>query len=153
LSVLPNKGGTFSFVPCYGEIKEYDKALLFPGRDKMADVKVNKMLWNAVSEVEKQHIEYHLRTFGVLEYGQKIVTDAENTQPIKCEQAGEQDKRKNISALGTDWICRNICELAKAESGTCCSLSEKSLNNCLTIIAASRVAYRQQTEFQSDKQT
>lgn len=106
----------------------------------MTDIKVNKILWDAVSDSDKQTIAAHLRQYGVLKPGQNIVADAHTPPPfITChvnETTSEDDE--NINALGLDWMCRAVCDSTKAEAD--CSLYGQSLSACLATISASREA-------------
>lgn len=108
----------------------------------MTDIKVNKLLWDTLSETERKHIALHLRMFGVLTPDQHIVGDAETPPPklfYKLENivTGSED---DIEALGVDWFCRSVCDLAKKNKG--CTQYGQSLSTCLATIAASREAYK-----------
>jgi len=112
----------------------------------LSDIKVNKIIWDAVQESDKQHIALHLRLFGVLKPDQNIVADAKTAQPAICYPLDEitTANDEDIKALGIDWLCRDICDLAKTETG--CSLYGQSLSTCLETIAASREVHKMNTE-------
>jgi hypothetical protein len=103
----------------------------------MTDIKVNKKIWDAVSEVDKQNISAHLREYGVLKPGHHIIADANTLLPsITCHINEVPSDDECIKALGIDWMCRAICDSSKAE--THCSLYGQSLPACLATIATSR---------------
>lgn len=107
-------------------------------REEMADIKVNKRIWDAVSESDKKNISTHLLEYGVLKPGQNIIADADASLPaITCHisDASTGDD-ECIKALGIDWMCRAICDSTKAE--TQCKLYGQSLSACLASIASSR---------------
>lgn len=108
----------------------------------MTDIKVNKKIWDAVPTSDKNHIELHLRLFGVLKPDQSIIADAQSAQPSKNYQFDELSimNDENVKALGIDWLCRDICKLAKAKTG--CTLYGQSLSTCLETIAASREIHK-----------
>jgi len=109
----------------------------------MADIKVNKIIWDAVSDSEKQHIAAHLRQYGVLKSDQNIIADPDTPLPditLHHDDARIEDV-ENVKALGVDWICRSVCDSTKAE--TDCLLYGQSLSACLATVSASREAYLQ----------
>lgn len=104
----------------------------------MTDIKVNKVIWDAVPEIDKKNISAHLLEYGVLKPGQNIIADADTPLPaVTCHinDAPTEDD-ECIKALGIDWMCRAICDSSKAE--THCSLYGQSLSACLATIATSR---------------
>lgn len=112
----------------------------------MADIKVNKRIWDAVSEIDKQNISAHLLEYGVLKPGQNIIADANTSLPaVTChinDAPSEDDEC--IKALGVDWMCRAICDSTKSETN--CTLYGQSLSACLATIATSREANKADCE-------
>lgn len=106
----------------------------------MSDIKVNKILWDALSDVDKQHIRGHLHEYGVLKPDQNIVADTHTPPPsITCHiNDAVSGVDEEIQAPGLDWLCRAICDSTKSE--TDCSLYGQSVSACLGTIAGSRKA-------------
>jgi hypothetical protein len=106
----------------------------------MTDIKVNKLVWDSISELDKEGIVAHLRQYGVLKPGQIIVADAHtplpSIKPHSKEALMGQAGERNVKALGVDWICRAICDSTNAE--TDCPLYGQSLGACLATVSASR---------------
>jgi len=104
----------------------------------MTDIKVNKIIWDAVSDVEKQQITSHLREYGVLKPGQNIVADPLSlSSAITCRMNDVSMGAVGCTrALGLDWLCRAICDSTKSE--TDCPLYGQSLAACFATIVASR---------------
>ena len=115
----------------------------------MLQFKVNKMLWDAVPVKDRLHITAHLQEHGVLKAGQEIVADAETRLPALCPSMGNITDRKleHVEALGVDWLCKAICH--STEASFMCSLSDKTLSQCLTKVTASRVNFYRQLDTQS----
>jgi hypothetical protein len=106
----------------------------------MKYIKVNKLVWDSVSEADKQNITEHLREYGVLKPDQEIVADAHTPLPAITPHIHDTRTKtdENFNALGVDWICRAICDSTHSESD--CSVYGQSLPACLATIAASREA-------------
>lgn len=103
----------------------------------MSDVKVNKIVWDALSEADKKYITTHLKEFGVLKAEQNIVADADTPPPAIVPHINDTSGDSNsVEALGIDWICRAICDASRAEKN--CVLYGQPLSACLHTIAASR---------------
>lgn len=104
----------------------------------MSDIKVNKFVWNAISEVDKEHIVTHLRQYGVLKSDEFILADADTAFPdVRQHNHGSDvEKFENAKALGLDWICRAICDSSNSEKN--CALYGQSLSSCLDTISVSR---------------
>lgn len=103
----------------------------------MSDIKVNKIVWDAISAVDKRHIITHLRQYGVLKPEQNIVADAHTPPPfITPHSKNESGDDDSIQALGIDWTCRAICDSTKAETN--CALYGQALSSCLLTICDSR---------------
>jgi len=102
----------------------------------MADVKVNKGQWDAVSSADQKAIIDGLRKTGALQSGDRIVTDPnvapfdENTQmepmwnPIKdlCKVACD-----TAAAAGVAWCTANTAGVALA---ACIAAAEAARNVC-----------------------
>ena len=106
----------------------------------MTDIKVNKLVWDSISEADKKGIVTHLKQYGVLKPSQNIIADSRTPLPaikshtgVVLMRAGEE---RNIKALGVDWICRAICDSTNAEAD--CPLYGQSLGACLATVYASR---------------
>lgn len=106
----------------------------------MSDIKVNNILWAALSDADKQHITAHLHEYGVLKPDQNIVADTHTAPPaITCHKNDSiLGVDEDIKAPGLDWLCRAICDSTKSE--TDCSLYGQSVSVCLGTIADSRKA-------------
>lgn len=67
----------------------------------MSDVKVNKVVWNALSEADKNYIATHLKEFGVLKEEQNIVADACTPPPSVTPHINDASAdSKSAVALG-----------------------------------------------------
>jgi len=103
----------------------------------MSDIKVNKLIWDAISEQDKQHIITHLRQFGVLKPEQQIVADARTMFPaIRSHVNDTTVDAKKVKAIGLDWTCRAICDSTNAETN--CIFYGQPLSACLCAISRSR---------------
>jgi hypothetical protein len=103
----------------------------------MSDVKVNKVIWDALSESDKKYITTHLKEYGVLKAEQNIVADAYTPPPTITPHINDiPGASESAEALGIDWTCRAICDATKAEIN--CVLYGQPLSACLHTIAASR---------------
>jgi len=102
----------------------------------LSDIKVNKILWDTLSDADKQHITEHLHEYGVLKPDQNIVADAHTPPPaVTCHINDPiSGVDEDIQAPGLDWLCRAICDSTKSE--TDCSLYGQSVSACLGAIAA-----------------
>ncbi|HUX90735.1 MAG TPA: hypothetical protein VMV48_08605 [Gallionellaceae bacterium] len=106
----------------------------------MTDFKVNKRIWDVLSEPDKLRIVAHLQQHGALKPNQNIIADAHTPPPSIASRIFDSTTggAENIKALGVDWMCRAICDSTKAETN--CSLYGQSLSACLATISASREA-------------
>jgi hypothetical protein len=104
----------------------------------MTYFKVNKRIWDVLSEQDKRGIVAHLQQHGVLKPRQNIIADAHTPPPSIGSRIFDSTTAgaENIKALGVDWMCRAICDSTKAEAN--CSLYGQSLSACLATISASR---------------
>lgn len=106
----------------------------------MAGVKVNKVVWDALTEADKKYITAHLKEYGVLKAEQNIVADAHALPPAITAHINDSlADRESAEALGIDWTCRAICDATKAEMN--CVLYGQPLSACLNTIASSREAH------------
>jgi hypothetical protein len=101
----------------------------------MSDVKVSDILWDALSDTEKLIITSHLREYGVLKEGEKIISDAGSPPPYLFQQ----EAPVTTKAWLIDWICKSICQASGAEEN--CIHKGKDLRECLTSIRMSREAH------------
>lgn len=112
----------------------------------MSDLKVNKTIWDKVSVLDKQHITSHLRSFGILEPEGNIIGDDQTNLPSinypldQITTAHGQD----IKAWGIDWLCRDICNLAKQKRAG--SAYGCPLVTCLSTLAESRELHKNQSK-------
>lgn len=108
----------------------------------MTDIKVNKRIWDVLSEPDKLRIVAHLRQHKVLKPNQNIIADADTPPPSICSHIFDSRTvgAENIRALGVDWMCRAICDSTQAETN--CSLYGQSLSSCLATISASRETWQ-----------
>lgn len=103
----------------------------------MSDLKINKVIWDKVSVLDRQHITAHLRSFGVLEPDENIFGDDRTDLPhidYPLDQI-TTPQGQDLKAWGIDWLCRDLCNLAKSRrlgSAYGCTLA-----TCLSIIADS----------------
>jgi len=105
----------------------------------MSDVKVNKVVWDALTEADKIYITTHLKEFGVLKVEQNIVADACTAPPATTPHINDTSgDTESAVALGIDWTCRAICDATNTEMN--CVLYGQPLSACLHTIAASREA-------------
>lgn len=104
----------------------------------MSDIKVNKYVWDAIPDRDKQHIVAHLREYGVLKPDQSLLADADTDFPAIKQHNHDAyvEKFENAKALGVDWICRGICDSSNSEKN--CSLYGQSLSACFNSISTSR---------------
>lgn len=101
----------------------------------MSDVKVNNILWDTLSEAERLIITSHLRDYGVLKPGQKIISDAGSPPSVLFQQ----ETPVTISAKLIDWICKSVCQTTGAENN--CTHAGRNLQECLSSIRASRESH------------
>lgn len=115
----------------------------------MSYFKVNKMVWDAVPALDKQHITAHLQQYGVLKAGQVIIADIETPPPALCLSINKKADREieNVEALGMDWLCKAICN--SIETSNMCSLSDKKLSLCLSKVTASRKEFYKELNTES----
>lgn len=106
----------------------------------VTDIKVNKRIWDSISESDKESIAIHLRQHGVLKPGQNIIADANTPllfiKPHTKEGIPIKVEEETINALGVDWLCRAICDSTNAEAN--CSLYGQPLKDCLATVSACR---------------
>lgn len=112
----------------------------------MSDLKVSKIIWDKVSVLDKQHITSHLRLFGVIDPDQNIIADDQTELPCIDYPLDQITTAHGLDfkAQGIDWLCRDICNLAKIKRG--CSAYGPTLATCLATIADSRELHKNQAK-------
>lgn len=103
----------------------------------MDEIKVNKFMWDALSQTDKLKIAAHLVQYGVLQPGQSIVGDVHAPMPpIDSLSNGNHRGNPQINALGVDWVCRAVCDSSGTKSN--CVLYGQSMRLCLESVTKSR---------------
>lgn len=109
----------------------------------MADIKVNKKLWDAVSDQNKKSITDHLVDHEVLKQGDQIVPDENTPVPAPETQIyGATIGDVTTFGLIPGWVCKAACDAAAAAAVAACTASGPALAACLAVIAAGREACR-----------
>ncbi len=107
----------------------------------MKAVKVNKFIWDALSEIDKAHVTAHLRHFGVLDETEYIIGDRATPFPSgeSILKTGSQTGKHAVIAEGKDWLCRAVCDSMDKKSN--CKLYGQSTRLCMESITKHREVY------------
>jgi hypothetical protein len=107
----------------------------------MSLVKVNKIIWDALPEDDRNQITAHLQHFGVLQEGQQIIGDMRMPMPSieSLMKYGPGKGAHQVEALGVDWMCRAICD--SMETKTNCVLYGQSSRFCMESITKHREVF------------
>lgn len=109
----------------------------------MADIKINKKLWDAVSDQNKKSITDHLVDHEVIKPTDKIVADENTPVPSPDTQVfGATIGDVTTFGLIPGWICKAACDAAAAAAVAACTATGPGLAACLALIAAAREACR-----------
>ncbi len=100
----------------------------------MADIKINKQQWDALSQEDQKAISEGLRSCGSLKIGDRIIGDS-SIEPI--------DENTHFGVL--DWnpikdACKALCDGAAASAAAWCTVNTggPGLAVCLAAAAAAR---------------
>ena len=109
----------------------------------MANIKINKKLWDAVSDQNKKSITDHLLDHEVIKPGDKIVPDEKTPVPSPDTQVfGATIGDVTTLGLIPGGVCKALCDAAAAAAVAACTASGPALAACLAVIAAAREACR-----------
>lgn len=112
----------------------------------MAEIKVNKGVWEKASEVEHADIIAHLKKYQVLSDGDSIIGD-ENIPapsadtPLFSMSVGDVAIKGIFDDLKCP-ICKAACDAAAAAAVAACTAGGPALAACLAVIAAAREVCR-----------